>query len=429
MLFGIFILQLQLYLTNRVKGYAPTPVPSWVSENDKTLTGPDVTSQSQQPKPVFKLVKIAQPGKGISDNDASNPTPGSGNSDSGSGSDSNSDRSSTVTDDSLESARERPLMPEQEAEVVKKTVYICLGVVALWLLIPIVWTAIEPPTELRRKCIGDLKGVFLVLYIIFNIALIIVTAYLARLNDDLDAVIHPIFIMILVSALFQPMSFMLSGAQFPDRRPIALALSPAVGVLLGTMLEAALLILPSLGPAIMYSPEEIALKQKLEREIREFHKEFELEMHHKHVVSKQGTTLDKVDADKSKQGGDSENANHPAKLMTSPSSRRLQRLRSRLSSGNLSSSAASGGDDGSSVAVEVVSAHAHRADPVESISVKPGGSPEDSDEEEEEEDGDVKKKKQDKQEAVAGGAGPAPAKSVTEMMVSDMDGDDLGQNV
>jgi hypothetical protein len=92
----------------------------------------------------------------------------------------------------------------------------------------------------------------------------------------LHAVIHPIFVMILINALFQPMAFIIGSAQFPDQRPIALVLSPSVGILLGTMLEAGLLILPALSHALLHSAEEIASKHALEADVKEYHKEIEL---------------------------------------------------------------------------------------------------------------------------------------------------------
>lgn len=178
-----------------------------------------------------------------------------------------------------------------------------------------------------------------VIYIAFNILLIIVASILARKNEQLDMVIHPIFVMILVNALFQPMGFIINSQQFADRRTISLVLSPPVGLLLGTVLEAFLLILPSLAPALLRTPEEIAERSKLENEIKEFHKEIQVEL--KRKASRKSMSVDpkqqqQLERQSTRSGGGALGAASSgyegSEMATSPSSR-LQRLRSRLGSG------------------------------------------------------------------------------------------------
>ena len=70
------------------------------------------------------------------------------------------------------------------------------GVVLLWLIIPIVWTSIEPPLMQQRKCQGALGGTFLLIYLAFNLLLIAATAAIAHATNELDHVVHPIFIMV-----------------------------------------------------------------------------------------------------------------------------------------------------------------------------------------------------------------------------------------
>ena len=73
---------------------------------------------------------------------------------------------------------------------------ICFGVLLVWLIIPIVWTSVEPPLMQQRQCQGALKGTFLLIYLAFNLLLIAATTAFAYATNELDHVVHPIFIMV-----------------------------------------------------------------------------------------------------------------------------------------------------------------------------------------------------------------------------------------
>ena len=70
------------------------------------------------------------------------------------------------------------------------------GVLLLWLIIPIVWVSVEPPLMQQRQCQGALKGTFLLIYLAFNLLLIAATTAFAYVTNELDHVVHPIFIMV-----------------------------------------------------------------------------------------------------------------------------------------------------------------------------------------------------------------------------------------
>jgi len=150
---------------------------------------------------------------------------------------------------------------------------ICLSVLLLWVIIPIVWTSIEPPTMQQRTCIGSLRSTFILIYLFFNILLILVTTIFAYLTNELDQVVHPIFIMLFDLALFEPMSFIIAAQQFPNRSPVALTLQPAVGILLGTILEVALILGPNLLDALRFTPEEVLARIALQKDVNTFRRQ------------------------------------------------------------------------------------------------------------------------------------------------------------
>jgi hypothetical protein len=147
---------------------------------------------------------------------------------------------------------------------------ICLSVVCLWLLLPITWVVIEPPMMSQRVCQGSLQGTYHVVYVAFNILLIIATAILAYVNNELDSVVHPIFIMLFTNALFQPMDFIIKSQQFPNRSAVALTLQPAVGILMGTLLEVGLITSEAISYALRYTPEEMMEQIRVRKEVAKF---------------------------------------------------------------------------------------------------------------------------------------------------------------
>jgi hypothetical protein len=81
---------------------------------------------------------------------------------------------------------------------------IVFGTLLLWLIIPIVYTSVEPPMMQQRLCQGSLKSTFQLIYLAFNLLLIAATTAFAYATNELDHVVHPIFIMVRlrVDALF-----------------------------------------------------------------------------------------------------------------------------------------------------------------------------------------------------------------------------------
>jgi len=79
--------------------------------------------------------------------------------------------------------------------------------ICLWLIIPFVWTATEVPTMSQRKCVSPYYVTFQLVEIAYHICLIAVTAVLASANKELDAIVHPVFIMLLELCLFERASF------------------------------------------------------------------------------------------------------------------------------------------------------------------------------------------------------------------------------
>jgi hypothetical protein len=78
------------------------------------------------------------------------------------------------------------------------------------------------------------------------------------------------YIILLDIALFFPMEYLNSDPAFPDRRGIVLALQPAVGLILGPLLEASLLLLPTVKAAWKYSPEEFVENYWIEQEVAKY---------------------------------------------------------------------------------------------------------------------------------------------------------------
>jgi ABC-type phosphate transport system substrate-binding protein len=157
-----------------------------------------------------------------------------------------------------------------------KNVYwfgICASVILLWLIIPITWISMEPPVMRQRTCVGSLRSTFILADLFFNVLLILLTSVFAYMTNELDHVVHPIFIMLLDVALFQPMSFILEGQQFPNRTPVALALQPSVGILLGTLLETGLILGPNLLDALRFTPEEVLAQIALQKDVNTFRRQ------------------------------------------------------------------------------------------------------------------------------------------------------------
>jgi hypothetical protein len=173
---------------------------------------------------------------------------------------------------------------------------ISLSVLLAWVIIPIVWTSVEPPTMQQRKCIGDLRSTFILIYLFFNIALIVVTTVFAYLTNELDQVVHPIFIMLFDLALFEPMSFITNAQQFPNRTPVALVLQHSVGVLLGTLLEVALILGPNLMDSIRFTPEEVLARIALQKDVNTFRRQSTAQISKRKASSSTGGVVKTVEA-------------------------------------------------------------------------------------------------------------------------------------
>jgi hypothetical protein len=154
----------------------------------------------------------------------------------------------------------------------RRMVQIVVGfaVVFFWAIIPLVWVLVEPPHVSQRKCVSPLYVAFQLIELGYNILMITMTALMAAANDELDAVVHPVFIMLLTLCLFEPMIFTVKNAQFPLRSPIALVLQPAVGILLGTSLEVLLILGPAVQQAYSLTPDEYLARITLERDVERF---------------------------------------------------------------------------------------------------------------------------------------------------------------
>jgi len=145
-----------------------------------------------------------------------------------------------------------------------------LGVVLLWAIIPLVWVLVEPPQMSQRKCVSPLYVTFQLIDLGFNICMIIATSVMAALNNELDSVVHPVFIMLLTLCMFEPMVFVVNAAQFPLRSQVALVLQPSVGILLGTSLEVLLILGPAVQQAYSLTPDEYLARITLERDVERF---------------------------------------------------------------------------------------------------------------------------------------------------------------
>ena len=69
------------------------------------------------------------------------------------------------------------------------------------------------------------------------------------------------------------MMFQVGNAQFPVRAPIALVLQPAVGILLGAVLEVGLILGPGMLDSLRYTPEEVLARIALQKDVNTFRRQ------------------------------------------------------------------------------------------------------------------------------------------------------------
>ncbi len=105
------------------------------------------------------------------------------------------------------------------------------------------------------------------LHIVFNVALIVATAVLAHKDNVFPRILFPLFTMCFVIALFTPISFVRDTSQFIARQTITVALQPAIGIVIGTFVQALMILLPPLIAAVRFVPADFLIMMRLEKDI------------------------------------------------------------------------------------------------------------------------------------------------------------------
>lgn len=91
------------------------------------------------------------------------------------------------------------------------------------------------------------------------------------------------------------MLFQIGNAQFPVRAPIALVLQPAVGILLGEVLEVGLILGPGMLDSLRYTPEEVLARIALQKDVNTFRRQSTAQLNKRKASS--GATEKAVVAD------------------------------------------------------------------------------------------------------------------------------------
>jgi hypothetical protein len=145
-----------------------------------------------------------------------------------------------------------------------------LLVILINLIIPIIWVSVAPPTEEYRSCTGAYSEIFRQVVIFYNLFLIGTLALSVASNNRVQESSYPAHILVLVTALFVPLQFVQKGDNtdsVPSRTPLLIILSPAVGVIVSTMLSMLLIVSPPLYSALTMDVEEAIDAIDVEKEL------------------------------------------------------------------------------------------------------------------------------------------------------------------
>jgi hypothetical protein len=145
-----------------------------------------------------------------------------------------------------------------------------LAIAFTWMMILIAWFVIRPPVETYRMCTGSMQIPFRLIQIAFRLWLILEIALMAHRMQRLSEIVPPVFSMLFVIALFEPISFFRDISQFLGRQTVLVVLQPAVGILLGTTLQAFFILMPPLKETWQYAAEDMLVMIRLEKELELF---------------------------------------------------------------------------------------------------------------------------------------------------------------
>jgi len=140
-----------------------------------------------------------------------------------------------------------------------RAVFILL-VGAVNFIIPIIWISIEPPTLSTRQCVGSQEQTFRQAMLFYNMILIVLVTFNALMNRNRSQnTSWGLHFFLLMASLFIPTNFLLTvGTSFtiPDRSILGIALSPAIGILVSTVLLGGLVIVPPVFKALTTTTDD-----------------------------------------------------------------------------------------------------------------------------------------------------------------------------
>jgi hypothetical protein len=108
----------------------------------------------------------------------------------------------------------------------------------------------------------------------YNIVLIVILVFGALVNQKGQYTTWPVHIMLLAASLFIPTQFLyVNGTNFvlQDRSFIGIALSPAIGILVSTLVSGLLVLGPPLVRAFLTPPEEEIDNLIIDANVAEMH--------------------------------------------------------------------------------------------------------------------------------------------------------------
>ena len=147
-----------------------------------------------------------------------------------------------------------------------KCFWICFGAFVLFICsAPLLWAVIDKPKEFRRTCLNPGYSIWSNLFLGWEILMIILSAVYAYYTNELGHIIHPVFIMLLITALFVPPTMVSStGAHLA----IDSIFNPAVKIVVGTLAEAVLIMVPTIYFAYWKSAHQFHHEHHVAHEVR-----------------------------------------------------------------------------------------------------------------------------------------------------------------
>jgi len=144
------------------------------------------------------------------------------------------------------------------------------------LLIPLSWWVMGPPDGSFRLCAGPVEATMRQVTILYNLVIVCAAAFSALLSGKKsEYTAFPIFMFVLLSALFVPLSFISAAVtgswdSLPPRDGLSVVLSPAVGIVVSTLMSNVFMVSTPFYRAFTMDEDEAAVYFASKKETKTF---------------------------------------------------------------------------------------------------------------------------------------------------------------